>query len=262
MSSKMTVREIVQSVLSAMDSDAVNHIGDTIESEQIALTVKETYYEMATYQDIPQFQKLMQLEGLQDLNRRTMMKIPKDCTDIGEIRYLRKKNGREIMEPVHFVEKTEFYDRQWAQDTSNANIGFNVLPDNIRIPYRTDKYPTCWTTFDNEYIVFDSIDRSESDTLYNDASICMGYVVPEFRLEDDFVPDLPEKMFPQFLQQIKELAFFEKKQAANPLEREKRQRSEHRNRHLVHINDGLDNGQSKPKSYGRRSSRSYGRSSR
>lgn len=262
MSSKMTVREIVQSVLSAMDSDAVNHIGDTIESEQIALIVKETYYEIATYQDVPQFQKLIQLEGLQDLNRRTMMKIPDNCLDIGDVKYLRLKNGREIMEPVRFVEKGQFFEEMWNLDTSNPDVGVNTLPDNIRVPYRTDTYPTCWTTFDDEYITFNAIDITQDDTLHNDASVCMGYMVPEFQMEDDFVPDLPEKMFPQFLQQVKELAFLEHKQSNNPLEREKRKRSEHRNRHLVHIHDGLDNGEARPKSYGRRRGRHIGYSRR
>ena len=251
MSIRMTVRELVQSTLSAMDSDAVEFIGDTIESEQIALVCREVYHEIATYQDIPQFQQLTQLEGLQDTNRRTVMRIPDECTDIYNIRYLRVVNDREVMEDINFVERHIFYDTQWGIDNSNPNVEFNILEGGIRVPYRTDRPPRCWTTFDDEYIVFDAIDRSVDDTLHNDASACLAYIIPEFRIEDDFIPDLPEKMFPQYLQQIKEVAFLEKKQTVNPLEREKRRRSEHRNRHLVSINDGLDNGQQRP-IYGRR----------
>lgn len=237
-----------------MDSDAVDSIGDTIESEQIALVCRETYYEMATYMDLPAFQKLIQLIGLQDTDRRAMMQIPEDCTDIKNIRYLRVQDGRQIMEPLTFVEKGAFYDNQWAMNTSHTNVDMNILPDNIQIPYRNDRSPRCWTTFDDKYITFDAIDRTVDDTLHNDASSAMGYVIPDFSLEDDHIPALPEKYFPQYLQQIKELCFLEKKQMANPLEREKRHRSEHRNRHLGSINDGLDNGHS-PKSFGRQSHR-------
>jgi len=260
MSAKMTVRELVQSTLSSMDSDAVDSIGDTIESEQIAMVCREVYYEMATYMDIPAFQKLIQLDGIQNVDQRAMMKIPAGCTDISNLRYMRIQNGRKIMEPVEFLEKDLFYDRQWELDTSKDTVGMNILPDNIQVPYRSDTYPRCWTTFDDCYITFDAIDRSVDDTLHNDASSALGYVIPPFAIEDDHIPALPEKYFPQYLQQIKELSFLENKQMANPLEREKRQRSEHRNRHLGSINDGLDNGP-RPQNFGRQTS-NFGRRSR
>ena len=43
---KMTLLEMTQNILSAMDSDAVNSIGDTVESLQVADVIVETYYEL------------------------------------------------------------------------------------------------------------------------------------------------------------------------------------------------------------------------
>ena len=95
---KRTLLEVVQSTLSSMDSDAVNHIGETAESEQIALLVKEQFIELATYQHVPQFQQLTQLEGLGDPDRPTVMRIPEGATDIADIRYIhRLDNGREYI---------------------------------------------------------------------------------------------------------------------------------------------------------------------
>ena len=46
---KMTLLDITQSILSAMDSDYANSIGDTVEAEQVATIVKETYYYNCSY---------------------------------------------------------------------------------------------------------------------------------------------------------------------------------------------------------------------
>ncbi len=43
---KYTLLEIVQEILSDMDSDEVNSIDDTTESEQVATIVKSTYLSM------------------------------------------------------------------------------------------------------------------------------------------------------------------------------------------------------------------------
>ena len=242
MSLRMTLREIVQSTLSSMDSDAVETIGETIESQQIAIVAKETFYEIATYQDIPQHIKMTQLDGLQDLTAPTVMRIPTGCVDIANIKYRHTKNGRVKMEDIDYLHPDDFYNKMWCLDTTADNVGINEFTGDVTLPYRNDQDPCYWTTFDDEHIIFDSYNKEISDTLFNDASFIRARIIEEFQLEDDYIPDLPAKMFPQYLQQVKELSFFEKKQMANPLEGQKRKRSEHRNRHLVGINDGLDDG--------------------
>lgn len=263
MALKRTLLQVVQSTLGAMDSDAVDTIGETPESEQIVLVAQEVYHELATYQDIPQFQRIDQLLGSNDSALATVMRIPEECTDIGVVRYAHyHDNGRIKMERIEYVDKNRFLDDLLCLDVSDTDhIGENVFPDNIRIPYHKDRNPTCWTTFDDNTIVFDAVNQDYENTLHNDKSVVISYVVPKFELEDDFVIPLPEQMQSQYLAQVKEVAFNEQKQMANPVQTHNGQRQRRRNWHQVGINDGLNNGNNgEPFSgFGRPSSPGYGR---
>jgi hypothetical protein len=144
MSLKMTVLEMVQSTLGAMDSDAVDTLGETIESEQVALVCKEVYQQIAVHLNVPQFKKLTQLNGLSDLSRATVMRLPNEFTDIAEIRYRRKLedgSGRFRMDKIFYVEPDEFLERQLELDTTEAVVGENVLEGNVRVPYYNDRAP-------------------------------------------------------------------------------------------------------------------------
>lgn len=250
---------IVQSILSSMDSDAVQHIGDTAESEQVALLVEEQFNKIATYQRVPQFEQLTQLLGLSDSDRATVMKIPDRATDIADVRYRHtKSDGTEVFRTVEHVMKSNFLDAQLSMNTEN--IGVNILDGNIRVPYRTDRTPTCWTTFDDEHLVFDSIDQDVDNTLHNDSSLVLAYIVPEFKLEDDFLIPLPDKMINQLLDNCKETAFYEQKQSNNPFRTRDAEREAHRNRHFGGITDGLDQGENQQRqrpNYGHKLGRSW-----
>jgi len=242
-----TLIQVVQSVLGALDSDAVNEIGETNESQQIALLASETYYEMATFQDIPQFQRIDQLIGLNDDTQPTVMSIPKDVTDVGVIRYRHvAPQGHITMERVEYCEKDQFLDIQLDLNVEHEDkIGYNTLPGNIKIPYRKDRGPTLWTTFDDGLIVFDAVDTvyAAETTLHNDHSLLISYAVPEFFMEDDFVIPLPPQLHAQFLAQVKAVASSEQKQLPNPNQEAISRRTRRRSQHLAGIRDGLNNGE-------------------
>lgn len=263
---KLSLLEIVQSTLGSMDSDAVNTIGETIESEQIALNAKEQYLELATYQRVPQFEELTQLIGLANSDRATVMKIPDDCTDIKEVRYKKTHTGGQTtFEPVCFMPKDEFLDMQLKLRVGDEEVGENIFDDNIRIPYRNDRSPCYWTTFDDEHIVFDSIDKEvqKDDTLHNDNSLVLAYIIPPFELRDDFTPDIPVKLYSQYLNMIKEVSSYEQRQINNEVRTRRSERQGHRNRHFGSITDGSDQGHTRARRDGRIQGlgRRYGRGS-
>ncbi len=51
---KRTLLEMTQSILSDMDSEAVNSISDTVEAQQIASVVEDTYYNIVAARKIPE----------------------------------------------------------------------------------------------------------------------------------------------------------------------------------------------------------------
>ena len=58
---KLTLLDIVQRTLSSMDSDAVDSYTDTVESEEVAYIVRDTYYDMITNLQVPEHRKLVTL---------------------------------------------------------------------------------------------------------------------------------------------------------------------------------------------------------
>jgi len=89
---KMTLLEIVQNILSDMNSDEVNHISDTTESMQVASVVRDTYYELASNRLWPTNKQLITLTALSNSARRTHLRIPDNVAVVRDIRYNCKKN--------------------------------------------------------------------------------------------------------------------------------------------------------------------------
>lgn len=242
---KKTLLQIVQSTLGAMDSDLVDTIGETVESEQIAVLAEEVYYELATYASIPQFERLAQLVGKSTRDQATVMELPENCTDIKDIRYQHTDaNGKTCMVSIHYVTPEVFLNTQLALKVGDDNVDVNLMEDGIKIPYLTDRGPTCWTSFDEQELVFDAVDRAVQgdETLHNDASLVLAYIVPKFKMEDTYTPEIPPKMFSQYMNQIKEYSFNEQKQIAEPIRTRNAERQHHRNRHFTGIYDGSDKG--------------------
>ena len=76
---KTTLLQIVQSILSDMDSEEVNSISDTTEALQIASVVEDTYYNIVAARDIPEHNTLIFLTSLVDSTRPTHFQYPTTC---------------------------------------------------------------------------------------------------------------------------------------------------------------------------------------
>ena len=73
---KMTLLDMTQNILSALDSDAVDSIDETVEAIQVADLVKEAYFDIMSQRDWPFLFQLSQLTGLSDVNNPTKMLLP------------------------------------------------------------------------------------------------------------------------------------------------------------------------------------------
>ena len=259
MSLKLTLLETVQSVLSSLDSDSVSTVGETIESEQVTLIVQEVYYKMATYQTIPHFNTLLQLDGLADLTKPTVMRIPDCCTDIENVRYRRySSDGTSFkMATVEYCDKITFLDMQLNLDTSDTSkFGNNVFDGNIKVPYSKVKNPVYFTAFDEDTIVFDGHMEAKEATMNNDSSLVTAYVVPDFFQDDNYVIPLPDMMRTQFLADCKEQAFEQLKQSDAPRNSEISNKTENRNRLHVGAHDGINGSTVTKPSWARKTRRS------
>src|ERR1041385_1579400 len=84
---QMTLLDMTQNILSSLSSDEVNSIGDTTESQQIALIIKNKYYDIINRVNLPEHDQLIQLDPSLDNTIPVMMFVPEGVTDISWLKY-------------------------------------------------------------------------------------------------------------------------------------------------------------------------------
>ena len=208
---KKTLLELVQSILSDMDSEPVNSISDSIEAEQIASVIEDTYFNFISARDIPEHRQLIKITSLSDSTKPTHFKY------VGKEIYWLRYNIDEVTgtnyREVKFIEPGDFVTRN--VDTSNTLI----VPDvqaGTELIIRNDRMPSFYTSFDDEHIVMDAYKSSVESTLQNSKTQAYGVVYPTFTISDTFTPDLDDTLFPYLLAESKSVAFSLFKSGSDP----------------------------------------------
>jgi hypothetical protein len=216
---KYSLLEIVQLVLSSMDSDEVNSISDTVESNQVALICKSVYYDIATDIGLPEHETVFQLNASGDNTKPCMMTIPTTVVKMRNLRYDNKEDTDTVSMYVDVNYKTVEDFIQWTSlGTENTNVEEQILTFNgeeFKFKYRTDKFPQFYTTVDNDTLIFDSFRLDIENTLVKAKTMCQGNIYPEFQMVDSFVPDINPSEFSYFVNKVKYRAFNELKQQDN-----------------------------------------------
>lgn len=218
---KQNLLEIVQRVAEFCNAGSVNSISDTRESMQIAKIVKESFEDLILRRDIVTGQKMLNLISVSDTDKPTILKCPEQILTIDTLKY--KNAEGTLVEPV-YIEPMDFFESTLHLDPTKDNIktieDFNGFVFNII----TNKAPSKYTVIqveDKEYVVFDSFDGDFENTVQGIHAIVYGHVMPEFRLEDDFVPALSTQQFPVLLSRAKVAAAKELKNQENDIEAER-----------------------------------------
>jgi hypothetical protein len=199
---KTTLLQIVQSILSDMDSEEVNSISDTVEAQQIASVVEDTYYNIVAAREIPEHNTLLTLTSLVDSTRPTHFEYPFNVAKLHTVEYnvgtINDPNYKEIL----FLEPFEFI-KNMDQD------GLQVRSKEFSIPLyvSTDRPPTYYTSFDDKHIVMDSYDSSVEVTLAQFKTRAFGKTLPNFSQTDAFEPDLDNTLMPLLLAEAKSTCF-------------------------------------------------------
>jgi hypothetical protein len=215
---KMTLLEMVQDILSDMDSDEVNSINDSTESLQVAQIIKSTYYNIVDGKDYPFFKELFQLDSNGTVARPTHMRLPETIIDLEWIKYDCIKDGETRNRYTKIIYKTpeEFLEIVDKRVSTASNIQVVTDSTGIKLNIYNDKAPTYFTSFDDDYLVFDAFDGDVDSTLQNSKTQCHGKRSVTFTLADSFIPDIPVQMFSYLLNDAKSACFVTLKQMANP----------------------------------------------
>lgn len=247
---KLTVLEMVQSILSSMSSDEVNSISDTVESMQVARIVQQKYYDIINRLDLPNHEQLIQLQPSINPSLPVVMYVPDGIAEIKWLKYFDSNvlDGNTADDFAHdlntdltntltsagvappgylyitLLPNDDFINMVTAFSPQDTNVfsytlsdNSNQFPGNFTFYAKNDQQPIYGTILSNYYVLFDGYDNSQDSTLQASKTMALGMVIPVFLLEDTFIPDLTEEQFPLLLNEAKSLAFFELKQQGHPL---------------------------------------------
>lgn len=213
---KLTLLDMVQNILSDMDSDSVNNIGDTPESLQVASIIKDTYYSIINNRIFPSEMEVITLTSASSTINPTKFTLPDGIQVIKWIKYNNKKvdSNKLEYEDIDYLEPSEFISHCLARDSTESNT-LTVEDGNITLLIRNDTNPTYWTTFDDEVVYFDSFNNLISSTLTASNLMCYVEKEPSWEQTDTFVPNIPSKAFPFLLAEAKSSCFMKIKQVAS-----------------------------------------------
>lgn len=219
MAAKMSLLELVQDILSDMDSDDVNSIDDTVESTQVAQIVKATYQAMMSNRNWPHQKRLLTLIPSGDDTLPTHMTMQEEIKEMVGIKYNSAKladGTRRLYQPIYWVEPDDFLRISNGRNSSDANVDIIVGDNNIEFLIVNNQAPRYYTSFNDSVLIFDAYDAAVDDTLQASKMQATAYVMPEWIHTDDAIPDLPAEAFTALLEEAKSRAFVKLKQQSDP----------------------------------------------
>lgn len=208
---KKTLIQIVQSILSDMDSEEVNSIGDTVEAMQVASIVQDTYFNIVTTRAVPEHQELLKLTALSDSDYPTHMQYPEDVRRIEKLWY---ENSQGSYVEIKWLDPMDFLT---LTDGNSANYD-TVLDKNgsTKLRVGNDQDPMYYTSFDDNYVVFNSYDSTVDSTLQESKVRAYGVKIPTFSLVDSHTPDIDIDYFPYLIAESKSVAMSLLKGGSDP----------------------------------------------
>lgn len=210
---------MVQHILSAMGSDEVSNYDDTVESYQVALCIKQAFYDCANELGLPEHESLYQLVASGDNDKPCIMTIPTTATRLDTIYYDNKADGAnsDYVE-VKWIDWQDFLTMQKALANDTTGVDQQVITNNAQsfnVMYRTDAHPRYYTTTDENTLIFDGFNSDVDTTLAAAKTMAYGAIYPTFTLSNTAYPDLDPTQFPYLLAKAKTRCFMEIKQQQN-----------------------------------------------
>lgn len=214
---KRTLLELVQNILSSMDSDNVNSISDTPESLQVAEVIRETYYEILDRRNWEFMEVVGQLESVGDTNKPVKIKIPETFHRINCLKYKTSSlsDSTNTWKELIYITPYEYINRSHSLDTSDTTVDTITNDSSVELYIKTDRDPSYYTSFDDQYIYFDSYDSDKDTTIQQSKTAVIAVKTKSFTLADTFTPELPDEMFTLLLNESKSTCHLLFKQQAN-----------------------------------------------
>jgi hypothetical protein len=225
---RQTILQLTQSILAELGGDEITSIETvatnpssdvTTEALDIVEIIKQTYFKIITQENWRHIWKLTSLDSA-STSQETHVYIGDNVAEIEWLKYDKQSatdSGRTKYSDVTYKFPDEFMSLINSRVSTDTNITTVTGIDGGALLIRNDLAPSCWTSFDDKYIIFDSYDAA-IDTAGTDYSKTQVYakVLPTWTDDDDtFVPDLPTESFPYLKEKALSRAYRVINQVAN-----------------------------------------------
>ena len=212
----MNLVDMAERVAQFCNASHIDSIHDTDESYRIAQIIKETYETMILSQEIQTALELFHLQSATAEDLKTTLYLPDECLTLDIVKYTNHQG--KIYSP-QYLEPMDFISRSLDLDVTRPNVTTVVDPEsNTTYNIQTDKDPSYYTVMSGKYLVFDSYNKDFEDLIQGRHALVYGHTMPEFKLEDNFIPDLQEQQFPVLLSRAKTAADMELRNNFNQVE--------------------------------------------
>lgn len=210
---KYTLLEMVQTILSSMDSDEVSSINDTVESQQVAKVIRTAYFDLINRAQAPEhfdLKKLVQTTTATPV----LMTVPDDVSQVEWIKYDSATATQTTvnMRMLDYLCLEDFFEMQDRLDPTNSWVGSMTVGESSFL-FSKNAAPHFYTTMDDRQIIFDSYDSGVETQLKAAKTRAYCRLIIPFSLENAFTPDLDETQFIILLNEAKSLAWTELKQS-------------------------------------------------
>lgn len=205
----VTLLDVVQRLLTDMDSDSINTISETIESTSVANVVKDVYEQIIDEHEVANHKRIFQLDGIGETARPTYLQIPDGYFDVEWFNYDKRLASTDdpLYLPVNYVSPEEFITRTNMRRSSDTNVDEVIDQDGGKFYIENDKPPEYFTSFNNDFIVCDSYDSAVESTLQGSKTQVYAKYRPTLALTDSAVIDLPKHLMSLLMAEARELVF-------------------------------------------------------
>ena len=214
---KLTLLQIVQSIMSDMNSDEINSISDSIESQQVASICRDTYFDIVSRKEIAANGTLSTLGSYSDDQNPTVLSLPPNSQKVDWIAYNKKRDpsDKDMFEIIPYALPSDFIFNANSINSQQSNVQIVHSGGGATFSIYNDRPPSMWTTFDDELVTFDSFCNTFEDTLQGSNTQIMTHNIPTFSITDYATPDLPDEYFAMYLAECKAACFVYIKDAGN-----------------------------------------------
>ncbi len=228
-SGKLTLLQTVQRTLEALGSDAISSISDSVEAQQIAALAEDAYYELLNQKDWPFLNKLTQLDSLGDADFPNYLRIPDDVVRITQIRYDWTDLVTDPTTSIDIKELTwlppqDFLRKVQGRNSLLTTVDTILSKQGITLLIINDSPAQTWTSFDDEFVVFDAYDSDFESTLQGNNSQVLAKILPAFQIADSFTPEATANFFQLWLAEVKATAFVYLRQEVSPKDEQRARR--------------------------------------